>query len=306
MPALKQIAVIGASLAGLNAVEALRGAGYDGTLTLIGAEPGLPYDRPPLSKQILAGAREPDFAALRKPKHYDALDLNLRLGRTATRLDPAARTIELDGGETVGFDGLLITTGASPRSLPATPPLEGIYTLRTLEDCLAIREQLEAGPRVAVVGAGFIGSEVAATARGRGLDVTLMEAAPVPLVGAVGEGFDGTGRVERVRLADGAAVESDLVVVGVGVAPNTRWLESSGLDLRDGVLCDETCATNAPGVYAAGDVARWRNPVFNQAMRVEHWTNAVEQGRAAALNLLAGSGATQPFASVPYFWSDQY
>ena len=330
MPDLQHIVVVGASLAGLRAAEALRDAGYDATLTLVGAERRMPYDRPPLSKQVLSGEWDAERTDLRDRASYEALDLDLRLGRTATALDLAARTVELYGGETVRFDGLIVATGTAPRVLPGTPALEGIHTLRTLEDCLAIRRAFDDGGRVAVVGAGFIGSEVAATARERGLDVTLIEAAPVPLVRAVGEemgrvcaalhddhgvdlrlgagveSFEGSGRVQRVRLSDGTAVDADVAIVGVGVAPSTGWLESSGLALRDGVVCDATCAASAPGVYAAGDVARWRNPLFDDEMRVEHWTNATEQGRAAALNLLAGPADATPFAPVPYFWSDQY
>jgi NADPH-dependent 2,4-dienoyl-CoA reductase/sulfur reductase-like enzyme len=330
MPSLERIVVVGASLAGLNAVEALRGAGFDGALTLVGAEQQLPYDRPPLSKQVLAGDRDADFTALRKPDRYDELAIDLRLGTTATALDPATRELTLEGGETVPYDGLIIATGASPRSLPGTPELAGIHTLRTLDDSLALREAFDAGPRVAVVGAGFIGAEVAATARGRGLDVIVLEAMPVPLERAIGaemgmvaaslhtdngvdlrlgvgvEGFAGTTRVEGVRLAGGETVAADVVVVGVGVAPNTAWLDGSGIELGNGIICDATCATSLPGVYAAGDVASWHNPQFDEQMRVEHWTNAVEQGRAAALNLLAGVEEATPFSSVPYFWSDQY
>ena len=211
VPDLQHIVVVGASLAGLRAAEALRDAGYDATLTLVGAERRLPYDRPPLSKQVLSGDWDAERAELRDRAHYEALDLDLRLGRTATALDLAARAVELDGGASVSFDALIVATGAAPRVLPATPDLEGIHTLRTLEDCLAIRRAFDDGGRVAVVGAGFIGSEVAATARGRGLDVTLIEASPVPLVRAVGEEM---GRVcaalhddHGVDLRLGAAVE---------------------------------------------------------------------------------------------------
>jgi NADPH-dependent 2,4-dienoyl-CoA reductase/sulfur reductase-like enzyme len=208
--------------------------------------------------------------------------------------------------------------------------LDGVHVLRTLEDCLSLRRAFDKGARVVVVGAGFIGSEVAATARSRGLAVTLLEAMPVPLANGLGEamgsvcgelhrdhgvdlrcdaavaGFDGDGRVERVWLVDGSAIEADVVVVGVGVTPNTSWLDSSGLSINDGVVCDERCATGAPGVYAAGDVARWHNPLFGEEMRVEHWTNASDQGVVAAQNLLAGPGGGEPYAPVPYFWSDQY
>jgi NADPH-dependent 2,4-dienoyl-CoA reductase/sulfur reductase-like enzyme len=329
MTAPRAIAVVGASLAGVRAVEALRRKGFEGSITLIGAEPHLPYDRPPLSKQILMGTWDVDSLSLRR-KDYAELELDLRLGRRATGLDLGARQVELDDGSRVDYDGLIIATGASPRELPGTVDLEGIHLLRTLDDALAIRAELASSPRVAVVGAGFIGSEVAASCRARGLDVTLIEALEVPLMRGLGRemgqvcaemhrdegvsvrcgvgvaGFGGERRVECVRLGDGSEVAADLVVIGVGVAPETKWLESSGLLLDDGVVCDATCATRAPGVVAAGDVARWYNPVFGEAMRVEHWTNAVEQGVAAAGRLLAGADAAEPFASVPFVWSDQY
>ena len=332
-PDIDRIAVIGASLAGLSAAETLRAEGYGGTITLVGAEDQLPYDRPPLSKQVLTGEREPDSTALRTDERYDERDLDLRLDTRASALDPAAHEVTLDGatGNTVlAYDRLIIATGASPRTLPGTPPLDGIYTLRTIEDCIALRREFDAGARVVVVGAGFIGAEVASSAWARGLEVTVLEAAPVPLERAVGaemgrvcaalhtahgvdlrlgtgvEGFDGTQRVERVRLADGTTVAADVVVVGVGVAPNVGWLDGSGIDIDNGITCDATLATSAPDVYAAGDVANWLNPLFSERMRAEHWTNAVEQGRAAALNMLAGSKDARPFSSVPYFWSDQY
>jgi NADPH-dependent 2,4-dienoyl-CoA reductase/sulfur reductase-like enzyme len=313
----------------LRAVETLRLEGYDGRLALVGAEPVLPYDRPPLSKQVLAGEWGTDRTVLRAADDYAPLALDLHLGCRAVGLDLDARVVALDDGQRIDFDGLVIATGCTPRRLPATPELTGIHVLRTLDDCLAIRDTLAAGPRVVVVGAGFIGSEVAATCRRRGLDVTLLEALPVPLAGALGaemgaacaelhhdhdvdlrtgvavDGFDGAGRVERVRLSDGSAVDADLVVVGVGVAPETAWLEGSGLRVDNGVVCDAACFASAPGVVAAGDVARWHNPLFGGDMRVEHWTNAAEQGVAAARALLAGAGA-EPFGPVPYFWSDQY
>lgn len=331
MPALDRIVVVGASLAGLRAVETLRGEGYGGRLTLVGAEPRLPYDRPPLSKELLAGTMTAEETLLRPPDDYATLDVDLRLGTRATGLDLAGRTVVLDGdGERLSFDGLVIATGASPRRLRAPgpgPALDGVHVLRTLDDALAIAAELERGPRVVVVGAGFIGSEVAATCRQRGLDdVTVLETLPVPLARAVGPemgemlgnlhrdhgvtvrtntgvaGFEGGNRVERVVLTDGSTIDADLVVVGVGVAPATGWLEGSGVALDDGVVCDEFCRA-APGVVAAGDVARWRNPLFG-VMRVEHWTNATEQGEAAAQTLLGRR--TEPFASVPYVWSEQY
>jgi NADPH-dependent 2,4-dienoyl-CoA reductase/sulfur reductase-like enzyme len=324
------VAVVGASLAGLRAVETLRREGYDGRLVLVGAEPELPYDRPPLSKDFLAGEADLDRLALRRTP-YDDLDLDLRLGTRADALDLGARELALDSGERLAFDGLVIATGATPRRLPGTPELPGIFVLRTLADAVAIRAALADGPRVVVVGAGFIGSEVAATCRGRGLDVTVLEALPAPLVRGLGEvlgtvcgelhrdhgvdlrlgvgvaGFEGDGRVERVRLDDGSTVAADVVVVGVGVAPATDWLEGSGLTIDNGVVCDATLLA-APGVVCAGDITRWPNPRFGgELMRLEHWTNATEQGVAAARRLLHGDGAApEPFAPVPLVWSDQY
>jgi NADPH-dependent 2,4-dienoyl-CoA reductase/sulfur reductase-like enzyme len=328
--ALGTIVVVGGSLAGLRAVETLRRLGYEGRIHLVGAEDHLPYDRPPLSKQVLAGKWEPDRIWLKDEDAFAGLDVEAHLGRRATDLDLDGRAVVLHGGTRLGFDGLLVATGAQPRHLPDAADLDGVHVLRTLEDCLRLRRAFDGGPRVVVVGAGFIGSEVAATARTLGLEVTVLEALAVPLETGLGQamgrvcgqlhrdhgvdlrcdasvaGFDGNGRVERVWLADGSAVEADLVVLGVGVVPNTSWLESSGLRINNGVVCDERCATGAPGVYAAGDVARWRNPLFEEEMRVEHWTNASDQGVAAAQNLLAGPEAGEPYAPVPYFWSDQY
>ena len=327
---MQSIAVVGASLAGLRGAEALRRLGFHGRLSLVGAENHAPYDRPPLSKEVLAGAREPDRIALSKPETIAALELDLRLGRRALSLDLDRRRLEIEGGEHLDFDGLLIATGASPRNLPAASGLAGVHTLRSLDDCLSLRAELDRSPRVAVVGAGFIGAEVAATCRGRGLDVTVIEALSAPLSAALGEevgnvcaalhrdqgvdlrcsatvaGFVGEERVEGVRLGDGSVVGADVVVVGIGVSPDTTWLASSGLHLDDGVVCDETTAASAPGVVAAGDVARWTNPLFGESMRVEHWTNAVEQSEAAAARLLAGPDAAEPYAPVPFVWSDQY
>lgn len=325
------VVVAGMSLAGLNALEGLRDAGFDGRIVAVGAEDHLPYDRPPLSKQVLAGEWEPERTALREADHYDALDVDWELGRRATGVDVDDRKVSLDNGMVVSFDGLVVATGSSPKRLPGTPELEGLHVLRTLEDSLAVAAELERGPRVAVVGAGFIGSEVAATARSRGLEVTVVEALPVPLAGALGdrmgaavsalhddhgvevrcgvgvEGFTGSRRVEGVRLADGSTVQADVVVVGVGVATATDWLDGSGLDVADGLLCDEACRA-AERVVAAGDVARWPNPLFGETMRVEHWDNAVQQGRHAARTLVAELGGEVPeaYAPVPWFWSDQY
>ena len=326
MADLSRIVVVGASVAGYGAIQELRKGGYDGALTLVGAEDRLPYDRPPLSKQVLAGDWEPDRVDFRLP---DTLDVELRLGSAASALDLGERTLRLASGADLPYDGLIIATGAAPRQLPGSESIEGVHVLRTLDDCLAVRAAFEQGARVAVVGAGFIGCEVAATARRRGLEVSLIEALPLPLAGALNpeigqacadlhrahgvdlrcgvmvEGIDGGQRAERLRLSDGSTVEADVVIVGIGVTPATAWLQSSGLTLDDGVVCDSTCMA-APGVYAAGDVARWYNPRYARLMRIEHWTNAMEQGRAAARNLLAGPEDAEPYDHLPYFWSDQY
>lgn len=329
MSRISRIAVVGASLAGLRAVEFLRRASFSGELVLIGDEPHLPYDRPPLSKQLLRGEWDQERLALRR-KSYDDLNAELVLGRRALSLDTAARHICLEGGRTVAFDGLVIATGAEVRRLPGQPRLDGIFTLRALEDSLAIRDALTTRPRVAVIGAGFIGAEVAASARQLGLEVTLIEALPTPLAESLGahlglrlqsvherhgvrvlcgrrvRRFGGSERVTGVELDDGTEVPCDLAVVGIGVAPSVSWLEGSGIELEDGVRCDETLAASVAGIVAAGDVASWYNPLFDERMRVEHWTNAVEQARHAVSTLLAAPGEARPFESVPLFWSDQF
>ncbi|OXY88748.1 NAD(P)/FAD-dependent oxidoreductase [Streptomyces diastatochromogenes] len=317
---MKRIVVVGASAAGLAAAETLRREGYDGTLTLVGDEPHPPYDRPPLSKQVLAAEWPPERVRLRPPADLAALGLDQRLGVAATGMDVADQALRLADGSVLPYDGLVIATGVRPRRLPG----EGAHVLRTLSDALTLRDRLRPGLRLVVVGAGFLGAEAAAVAWKLGARVTLLEPAPVPLAHAVGEEV---GRVlsrahlergvdlrtgvtvtevteEGVRLGDGREVEADEVLVAVGSLPNTEWLAGSGLTVADGVVCDQYCAA-APGVYAAGDVARWHHPHFGVRMRIEHRTNAAEQGMAAARNLL-NPEAAKPFAPVPYFWSDQY
>ncbi|WP_330347220.1 NAD(P)/FAD-dependent oxidoreductase [Streptomyces sp. NBC_00582] len=318
---MNRIVVVGASAAGLAAVETLRREGYDGTLTLVGDEPHLPYDRPPLSKQLLSSEWEEDRLSLRRPEDLAALGLDLRLGTPARGLDVHGRRVLLADGEALPYDGLVVATGVRPRRLPG----EGAHVLRTLEDALTLRERLEPGRHLVVVGAGFLGAEAASVAWRLGARVTLLEPAAVPLAHTVGEDVGrvlaqahrdrgvelrcGVGVTEvtedGVRLADGGIVEADEVLVAIGSLPNTDWLGGSGLPVGDGVVCDEYLEA-ARGVYAAGDVARWYNPLFGTAMRIEHRTNAAEQGMAAARNLLAAPGARRPFAPVPYFWSDQY
>lgn len=327
---LRRVVVVGASLAGVRAAEALRRHGFDGTLVLVGAESHYPpYDRPPLSKEVLAGKWEPERGRLRIGTDVGA---DLLLGQRAVALDLGKRRLTLDQGAEVGFDGLVVATGCSPRRVGGdSAAMEGVHVLRTIDDCLALRAELDRSPRVVVVGAGFIGSEVAATCRGRGLDVTVVEALPLPLLQVLGPQmgevmaglhrdhgtrlqlglgvarFEGRERVEEVVLSDGSRVAADVVVIGVGVAPETGWLDGSGLLVDNGVVCDERCAAiGADRVVVAGDVARWFNPLFGRHMRVEHWTNAVEQADAAARRLVAGPDDTPPFAPAPYFWSDQY
>ena len=323
------VSIVGASLAGYWAAETLRRDGFEGRISLIGDEPHAPYDRPPLSKKFLAGDLEDDRLPLTTAEKLADLGLEMRLGCQATGLDVATRTLEVDG-VAEPYDGLLIATGARCRNLPGTAGLAGVHTLRTRDDAEAIRDALANGARrVVVVGAGFIGAEVASTAIGRGAAVTMVEALEAPFgrvlgveMGAVmadvhrrhgvdlrtGVGVDevlGDDRLAGVRLADGATLEADLLVVGIGVVPNTDWLEGSGLTLDDGVVCDETCLA-APDVAAAGDVARWANPRYGEVMRVEHWDNAVQQGVHAARRLLQSDEEATPYAPVPWFWTDQY
>jgi len=326
---LRRIAIVGASLAGLRAAETLRARGFDGELTLIGDEPHRPYDRPPLSKQVLQGSFEPEQAFFRRKDGYDALALDMRLGVPASSVDLRARRVALADGTWAEYDRLIIATGARPRTLPGIAPRPGLFVLRGLDDAIALRRELQHASHVAIVGAGFIGLEVAASCRARGLQVTVIEALPVPLspilaptlcdmVAAMhrDHGVDlragitvsdviGEARVAGVALSDGSRVGADVVVVGIGVTPNTEWLESSGLTLDNGVVCDGF-GQASPGVYAAGDVARVVNRWHGDSPRIEHWTNAVEQGVHAAENALAGPAASTSFSSVPYFWSDQY
>jgi NADPH-dependent 2,4-dienoyl-CoA reductase/sulfur reductase-like enzyme len=327
------VVIVGASLAGLRAAETLRSEGFDGSVVVVGAETHLPYDRPPLSKKLLSGEWEADRIMLRKPDAYDDLHLDFRLGRRATAVNLHDRFLTLDDESTIAFDGLVIATGASCRRLPNQPELANVFTLRTLDDAFRLRASLQSGsPRVTVIGAGFIGAEVAATARMLGSEVTIVEALPVPLVRALGptmgsacaeihrdhdvtvrlgvgvQQLEGTTAVEGVRLADGSVVAADVVVVGIGVVPVTDWLEGSGLELRDGVVCDAFLSCGAPGVYAAGDLVRWPNALYGEEMRVEHWSNASEQGAVAAKNLLAERRGAEriAYSPVPFFWSDQY
>jgi 3-phenylpropionate/trans-cinnamate dioxygenase ferredoxin reductase subunit len=331
--------VVGASLAGMHAARTLRVEGHAGRIVVLDADRHTPYDKPPLSKQVLSQGWEPEKLTL--PAATEELDLELRLGVRATGLSLDARTVSIDtdeGPEEIGFDTLVVATGAAARRLPDTDDIDGVHVVRSLDDAMALRSELEASPsRVVVIGAGFIGAEVAASCRTLGLEVTMVEALPVPLervlgaeMGAVcgqlhvehgvdlrlGTGVDsfdtvpsygGRRRVTGVTLTDGTTVAAEVVVVGIGVALNTAWLEGSGLTLDDGVVCDATLLA-APGVVAAGDIARYPSERFGQMLRVEHWEHAIQGGEAAARRLLAEAAGTEPatFDPVPWFWSDQY
>lgn len=328
---MRTVAVVGSSLAGYSAAIALRANGFDGRLEMIGAERRLPYDRPPLSKEFLTETPSVDSLALGDAQDIDALDANWWLGRVATKLDSRRGGVWLADGTFIRADGVVIATGASPRMLPGAHFSAGVHLLRTVDDAEALRADLRIGsPRVAVVGGGFIGSEVASAAARLGLDVTVIEAAEVPLAAVLGDRLGrvctrlhtdngvrvlaGTGvaalstrdgRVSGVELADGRHVPAEVVVIGIGVRPNTDWLAGSKIPTSDGVLCDVGCVTKNPSVVAVGDVARVRQPGQELGIRSEHWTAASGQPSAAARNLLAGKTVADA-TSVPYFWSDQY
>jgi 3-phenylpropionate/trans-cinnamate dioxygenase ferredoxin reductase subunit len=319
--------IVGASLCGAKAAETLREQGFDGRLALVGAETERPYERPPLSKEYLRGEAGRDAIFVHEGSFYDDQDIELRLGETAVGLDAAAHEVELAGGERLAFDRLLIATGAEPRTLGIPgADLDGVHYLRSVESSDAIRRRIDRGGAVVVVGAGWIGSEAAASARQRGLDVTVVEPMSVPLervlgpeVGAIYrdihadhgvelllgtgvEAFEGTGGVERVRTSDGRTIDCDFVVVGIGVAPRTELGERAGLAIDDGIVVDANLRTSAPDVFAAGDVARHHHPIHGP-IRVEHWANALHQGPAAAVCML---DRDEPYDRVPYFFSDQY
>ena len=295
---------------------------------MLGTEPDRPYERPPLSKDYLRGESEREAAHVHPAAFYDERDIDLRTGTTVAALDLAAREVELEGGERVAFGKLLLATGAEPRRLPVPgADLDGVRYLRDFRDCDALRAAFEDAGRLAVIGAGWIGSEVAASARQMGLEVTLIERLAVPLETVLGrelgeiyadihrdhgvellmesavEAIEGDGRAERVRLAGGRTVDCDLVLAGIGVVPRTALAEAAGLDVDDGVVTDERLRTSADGVYAAGDLAAAWHPLLERRLRVEHWHNALEQGPAAARAMLGGD---EPYDRIPYFFSDQY
>ena len=320
--------IVGAGLAGAKAAETLREEGFDGRIVLVGSEEERPYERPPLSKDYLRGEAGRDKVYVHDDGFYAEHDIELRLGRTAVSLDTASRRLTLDDGEPLHYDRLLLATGAEPRRLEIPgADLEGVFYLRSVQDSDALRARLDGGGALVVVGAGWIGAEVAASAKQRGVDVTVIEPASVPLervlgpeVGAIYrdihsdhgvrmllgtgvEAFEGDGRVERVRTSDGRVTDCDFVVVGVGVQPRTQLAAEAGLAISNGVLVDERLRANAPGVFAAGDVANAVHPFYGEPIRVEHWSNALNQAPAAARNML---GQSVSYDRLPYFFSDQY
>ena len=322
------IVIAGAGLAGAKAAQTLREEGYEGRVVLLGAEHERPYERPPLSKDYLRGETGRDKVYVHGEAYYDEHDIELRTGTAVEAIDSTSDEIVLAGGERLGYDALLLATGARPRrlTLPGAD-LEGVYELRTLADCETLRELMVDGARVAVIGAGWIGAEFAASVRQKGLDVTVVEPMAVPLervlgpeVGAIyrdlhaehgvrmllGHGvaaFEGDEHVSAVRTDDGSRVACDFVVVGVGVAPRVELAQRAGIEVAGGIVVDEFLQTSRPGVFAAGDIASAWHPLYERGIRVEHWANALNHGVAAARSML---GARVAYDRIPYFFSDQY
>lgn len=324
---MEHITVVGASLAGLTTVRALRAQDFEGRITLVGDEPHLPYDRPPLSKEFLAGTATEDD--IRLIDEDDELDVQWEMGQPASSLDPSGRAVVLADGSRINTDGVVLATGARARELPDAAP-RGVHTLRSLDDARALRAELVPGARLVVVGAGFIGAEIASTAIDLGCKVDIVESSPVPLQRALGPEMGavcgrlhtrngarvhlrtgvaeliGDPRVTAVRLTDGRELPADVVVVGIGAQPNTEWLARSGLDVDDGVRTDAHGRTAIPEIVAAGDCARSYRNYTAGPLRLEHWTNALQQPAAAVAGLLGREHTAPAHHAVPYFWSDQY
>jgi 3-phenylpropionate/trans-cinnamate dioxygenase ferredoxin reductase subunit len=327
MPTDQTFVIVGASLAGAKAAEALREEGFDGRLILLGAEPERPYERPPLSKDYLR-RETTDKPYVHDDGFYAENEIDLRTSTEVESIDPDSSEVVIVGGERIGYDRLLLTTGAEPRRLDVPgSDLDGVLYLRSVADSDAIAERIEAGGKLVTIGAGWIGAEVAASARTKGCDVTVIEMASLPLERVLGpelgaiyrdihtdhgvelltdtalESFEGSGSVESVRTGDGRSIDADFVVAGIGVAPRTGLAEDAGLEISNGVVTTERLETSADGIYAAGDLANALHPLFGRRIRVEHWANALNQGPAAARNML---GRDAPYDNVPYFFSDQY
>jgi NADPH-dependent 2,4-dienoyl-CoA reductase/sulfur reductase-like enzyme len=325
---MRKIVVVGGSLAGVHAAESLRDRGYDGELTIVSSEGQLPYDRPPLSKEALMEGLDHERLLLHDAAWYAEQNITVLLNDPAVRLDTDRRELGLLSGTALAYDGLVIATGSRARRVRTGEDGPMVHVIRTSDDARALRPHLQAGRHLVIAGGGFIGLEVAAAARQLGLRVTIIEGAPVPLARAFSdvigswyrdlherngvsflcglslESIDRTPEDGvRVHLSDGTVVDGDLIVAGIGAEPAVEWLEGSGVSVGNGIICEADLSTTVPGVVAAGDVARWYNAIFDEEMRNEHWSNAVDQGRHAAGTLLGGNDA---FLTVPYFWSDQY
>ncbi len=322
----KRIVIVGGGLAAARTAEQLRRADYDGSITIVSDEVHLPYDRPPLSKQVLRS--ELDDVTLKPRDFYDDNDITLLLGSAVKTLDTAEQTVTLDNGTVLDYDEAVVATGLVPRRIPSIPQLRGVHVLRSFDESMALRDEAASAQRAVVIGAGFIGCEVAASLRDLGIDVVLVEPQPTPLAAVLGEqigslvarlhrteGVDvrtgvgvesvvGDERVEKVVLSDGSELDADLVVIGIGSRPNTEWLEGSGVEVDNGVVCDHVGRTSAPHVWALGDVASWQDAAGHQ-VRVEHWSNVAEQARVLVPSLL-GRELPSNLVVVPYFWSDQY
>jgi NADPH-dependent 2,4-dienoyl-CoA reductase/sulfur reductase-like enzyme len=325
------LVIVGTGIAGLRVAQAVRQEGYDGQVLMVGAEPHLPYDRPPLSKQVLKAELTLDAIEYHSASYYrDILGVEVLTGASATSLDGRTRRLQLEDGTELPFSAAVVATGSRPRRLPFTTPAQGVHVLRTRDDAVALRSDLYRSKSLAVVGAGFIGAEIGSSAKSLGLDVTVIETAPAPLVRAVGArigaelaalheragvrlicgkavtGFVGRDRVEGLTLDDGSLLDADLVVVGVGVVPDVEWLQSSGLALSDGLACDAHLHAGFGTVFGAGDAVSWPNALTGDRMRSQQWTTASEQGRHLGRLLVRGTHETDPFGHDMYFWSDQY
>jgi NADPH-dependent 2,4-dienoyl-CoA reductase/sulfur reductase-like enzyme len=323
------VVIVGASVAGVGAANELRRCGYGGKVTLVDAQVHLPYDRPPLSKAMLKGEMEPATLQFHNREHYAQAKIELRLGSAVRRLDTQARSLVLDSGEQLAADHIIIATGARARPFPADRCAEGVHLLRDLDDAQRLRARLDRSKRLAVIGGGFIGAEVASSAVSLGLDVVVIEAAALPferilgrkiaarlaelhtqagvelLCGIAVDRIENTNGQQVVRLADGRGIGADIVVAGLGSLPNVEWLASSGLKLSNGIICDGQGQTSAPGISAVGDVAAWLDPFTGLHERHEHWTAAREQARIVAQSI-ASEVTSDWRAFVPYFWSDLY
>lgn len=327
-PRIANIVLVGGGLAAARAGETLRAEGFDGQLTLIGEEPHRPYERPPLSKAVLVGEEHPDTVHVHSATFYAEQRIELLTGDAVVDIDRGAGKVITARGAVLGFDRLLLATGASPRRLPLMDGgLDGILTLRTLDDAQRLHEELRAAEHVTIVGAGWIGCEVAAAARRLGTEVTIVDPLEAPLQRVLGsevghvfaalhrdhgaelrlgvgvEAVGGGRRVEDVRLTDGATISTGLVVVGIGVVPRTELAHAAGLEIDNGIAVDDTLTTNDPRIFAAGDAASAWHPHYQRRLRVEHWASALHQGQTAAANML---GAGRAYDRLPYFFSDQY